>query len=81
MPISRDDYNTWRANPVTEWAFGSLAIMAGMQREHWIETSWDQGGCLPELLLELRVRADAYKALEAASYEDFCKARGEEPQD
>jgi hypothetical protein len=80
MTISRDDFATWRANPVTEWVFAALDAMAEGQKQHWVDTSWDQGACAPELLLELRVRADTAKAINETSYERYCEVLGEEPQ-
>lgn len=78
--ISRDDFNTWRANPVTEWVLSGLGSIADHQRTHWMETSWDQGACSPELLLELRVRADTARAVIEVEYERLCEVLGEEPQ-
>jgi len=34
--------------------------MADEQREAWIALSWDAGDANPDLLIELRTRADAY---------------------
>ncbi len=78
--ISRDDFNTWRANPVTEWVFAGLERIAEAQRQHWIETSWEQGVCEPALMNELRVRADTAKAIIETEYERFCEVLEQEPQ-
>jgi hypothetical protein len=35
--------------------------------------------CDPNALIELRTRADTFRAIEETTYEGFCTARGEEP--
>lgn len=61
--VTEEDYLAWRDHPVTRWVFGAMAHVAEAQREHWGETSWESGSSSPELLLELRTRADAYRAI------------------
>jgi hypothetical protein len=46
-----------------------------------MQQSWAKGEADPELLIELRTRADAYLALVETEYEQWCEALGEPPQD
>lgn len=78
--ISRDDFNTWRANPVTEWVFAALEANAEKQKQHWLETSWLQGVCAPEVLFELRTRVDAFNLFKELGYEEFCSVLEQEPK-
>jgi hypothetical protein len=78
--ITRDDFASWRENPVTQWVFAGLAEIADLQRQHWIETSWGQGACLPNLLAELRVRADTAKSIIEVEYERLCAVLEQEPK-
>lgn len=61
--ITEEDYHAWRDHPVTRWVFGAMGIIADAHKQHWLETSWGTGACSPELLLELRTREDAYRAI------------------
>lgn len=81
MAISRDDFNTWRENPVTEWVFKALETIEAAQKQHWLETSWDQKACEPTLLHELQVRADTARAIIDVSYDRLCEVLGDEPQE
>jgi hypothetical protein len=79
--ISRDDFARWRDDPVTRWVFKALASDADAQREAWTKHSWDNGHANPATLLELRTRADAYRAMEEVSYAGLCEALGEQPRE
>jgi hypothetical protein len=49
------------------------------QQTTWVQASWDQGACDEKALIELRTRADAYRAIAEAPYERLCEVLGEEP--
>ena len=66
--ITEDDFLTWRENPVTRWVFRAIELATDAQREDWIVRSWENGIADPAVLIELRVRADAYRALYETSY-------------
>jgi len=81
VPPNRDDFARWRDDPVTRWVFRALNADADAQREAWIKQSWDNGHANPMTLLELRTRADAYRAMEQVNYNGLCEALGEAPRD
>jgi hypothetical protein len=77
---SREEFAAWRDHPVTQFVFVALNAAAGEQRKAWDETSWEGGSADENLLLELRVRADAYNSMQEADYEGFCEWAGVEPE-
>ena len=85
---SREDFDRWREDFVTGWVFAALRKGAADQQEQWHNASWVSGAANPandvktmSLLRELRTRADAYQAMEEASYEAFCEMNGDDPND
>jgi hypothetical protein len=44
-----------------------------------VEASWERRLSSPELLLELKTREDAYRAVSETGYERFCEVLGESP--
>lgn len=69
----------WKTHPVTQWVMSAASTAADQQREHWMLTSWDGGEASLSLLQELRVRADAYRAIEETTYERWCELAGVDP--
>lgn len=56
--MTEDDLDEWRANPVTEAVFAAMAAYRRRAREHWLRASWEGGETSPELLADLRARAE-----------------------
>lgn len=81
MPPSRDDFDRWLDDPVTDAVMRAHEAMAEANKAEWTRVSWDNGAASPSLLRELRVRADAYRAISEMSYEALCDALGEQPND
>lgn len=77
---SREEFLAWRENPVSQWVFRALQAVAEVQRQGWTAASWDQGEANPLLLVELRSRADAYRAAEETNYEAFCALNEQDPE-
>ncbi len=77
--ITSDDFARWRDDNVTQFVFAAVAAGAKQQQDAWLETSWGMGTAKPELLRELRTRADAYYALIDTTYEGWCENNGVEP--
>lgn len=77
---SREAFDAWREQPVTLFVFAALNHAADEQQTTWATTSWHGGLADQALLSELRVRADAYKAIEEGGYEAFCEWAGVEPE-
>ena len=75
-----EDFARWREDPITKLVFKALGVAADKQREVWLATSWGGGMVRPEdlhaALRELRVRADAYRALEELDVERLCEWLG-----
>lgn len=74
--MSEEDFLAWREHPVTQWVFAAARKAAELQEIAWNEASWGDGKCDPMMLNELRTRADAYRALEETSFEDWCNVLG-----
>lgn len=71
----REDFARWREDPMTRTVLGALELAEAEQKKQWEAASWGggiaRGDELERLLLELRVRADAYRALKDMSLEDL----------
>lgn len=72
MQVTAEEYQGWLEHPVSQWVLAALAKGSEAQKAHWTQMSWEQGTADPLLLNELRTRADAYRAISEASYEDWC---------
>lgn len=79
MPPSAEEFARWRDDDVTRWVFKALETIAAENKAAWDSASWDHGQANPLLLLELRTRADTFRALAETPYEGFCETLGEEP--
>lgn len=77
-----DDFARWRDDPVTKMVMAALSEAEKEQKLQWLGASWEGGVArAPELertLLELRVRADAYRALQEMTLGDLCAWLGVE---
>lgn len=71
MSPSEEDFLAWRDNPVTQWVMRTALKAAEMNKEAWLDASWVQGNCDPQLLNETRTRADAYRALAETTYDKW----------
>jgi uncharacterized phage-associated protein len=72
-PVSAEEFDAWRDDPVTAWVMSELSKAAEKQREYWLVMSWD-GGVIDKTELEiLRERASAYRALAELSYADIAE--------
>lgn len=76
---SADDFQQWRENPVTRWVCAALNEAAEENKAAWIEASWGEGKADEAMLAELRIRADAYKAMSETPYEGWVDFNGGEP--
>lgn len=70
-----EDFARWRDDPMTRMVLTALKAAAEAQKTAWDEASWGgqlvRGDDLARTLSELRVRADAYRALEEMTIEDI----------
>ncbi len=77
----RDEWNSWRDNPVTEFVMASLARNADEYADEWHRLSWVEGKCDPMALETLRARSDILRGIAEADYEAFCEVLGLEPEE
>jgi hypothetical protein len=66
--VTEDDFLAWRDHPVTKWIFKAVEAGAEEQKAEWIRASWEGATANPLLLVELRTRADSYRALIETSF-------------
>jgi hypothetical protein len=57
------------------------AKLAAENKAEWLRVSWDNGAANPNILRELRVRADAYEAIIATTYDGYLEANDGESGD
>lgn len=66
-----EEFAAWCEQPVTRWVAACYSDWAENMRQTWLRDSWDSGSATPELLLELRVRADCYRAFLETDHERY----------
>ncbi len=66
-----EDFAAWCEHPVTRFVARAFEAAAIKQRETWVDNSWTGGEAEPELLLELRTRADAYMAFMETGRDEY----------
>lgn len=70
-----DEFESWTLHPVTRFVADAYQQMAGKQREMWMARSWGDADANPELLIELRTRADDYMAFLETGLDEYAFAR------
>ena len=66
-----EDFAQWAMHPITRFVATCFERAADKNRELWEELSWLQGNPDPQKLIELRTRADAYRAFLETRKEDY----------
>jgi len=83
--VTRDDFDTWLADPVTRWVFDGIRNAQAQEKAEWIRLSWDaappNGVVSPVALIELRTRHDALGDMIENTYENWSEWNGDEPGD
>lgn len=77
--VTQDEYLAWMQDPRTQWVLGALETLAQAQEAEWGQALSAPSDVLPMLQIELRTRADAYRAVAETEYEAVCSALGQEP--
>ena len=80
MSITREDFDQWRDNHVTEELFRACAHMHDTVKEVWLQASWEAGKADPVLLAELRAKAHVWQDVMNLSFETLEEALGYEPE-
>jgi hypothetical protein len=68
-PITEDDFEIWRENPVTRWVLAGLQNYADFATEKWKAKAW-AGNLDPALYSAYRERTDAYEGLASITYDN-----------
>lgn len=71
MTIEKDDFEQWRAHPVTEAVTQALVLLAERNRQRWIEVSWIGGDTSPTILADLKARAEVAQDLSELTLEEL----------
>ena len=79
MIIETEDFEQWRAHPVTEAVTRALVMLAERNKARWIELSWGGGQADPLVLAELRARAEGALDLSELTVEELNEVLDEEP--
>jgi hypothetical protein len=77
VKITKDDFDAWKGNPVTEAVFKALEAVAEEAKQKWITASWDSAQCDPLMLREMKGRAEVALGLVSMDY-DFLEEQQDE---
>lgn len=69
--IDREHFEEWLAHPVTEHVLKRVGELAEQNKQKWIDVSWGAGNCNPEVLIDLKARAEAAKDLSEIEWKDI----------
>jgi hypothetical protein len=56
--ITKEDFEAWRDNPITEAVFKAFDNLGERAKADWLAMSWGAGQCDPLILADLRARAE-----------------------
>lgn len=76
---SRDEFDAWRDEPITQFVMAALIRNAEECREAWMDASWHGGNADQRSLDTYKARADALLGF-TADYAAFVETLGLEPQ-
>lgn len=71
MKITKEDFETWRDNPVTEEVFRAFDRLAERAKAEWLSMSWDKGQCDPVVRADLKARAEVVQDFREMTHEDL----------
>jgi hypothetical protein len=69
--ITREEFEAWRENPVTQRVFGIVGAMSAQSKAAWMAASWEQGRADPLVLADLRATARVADDLVGLAFEDI----------
>lgn len=70
-PPTEEEFEAWHDLPITRFVMDVYAAMAEMQKQAWLDMSWDGGHANSEALIEFRTRADAYRSMSECELGDL----------
>lgn len=71
MKITKEDFDAWRDNIVTEEVFRAFDRLGEEAKTQWLAISWGKGVCDPVKLADLRARAEVVEDFRALKFEDI----------
>lgn len=74
MKITKEDFEAWRDNIVTEQVFLAFDRLGDRAKGAWMTASWGKGQCDPVLLADLRARAEVVEDFRKLSFETLEEA-------
>lgn len=80
MTIEPEDFEAWRAHPVTEAVSKALVILAERNKQKWIDVSWDGNQADPLVLADLKARHEVALDLSELTLEELREALDEKPE-
>ena len=69
--IDPEDFEQWRAHPVTEAMNRALVKLAERNKTKWIEVSWDGGQIDPAIRADLKARAETAQDLSELTVDEL----------
>ena len=78
MTIDPEDFEQWRAHPVTEAVSKALLKLADRNKQKWTDVSWDGGQVDPVVLADLKARYETAKDLSELTVDELNEALNEE---
>ena len=69
--IEKDDFESWRDNPITQAVFEVMKRHGEEAKAKWLTASWEQGSTDPALLADLRARAEVCEDYRNITLEDL----------
>lgn len=75
--MTRDEFDLWRVNPVTQWVFRGLRRASAQEETEWQRVSWANGVANQRVLDQLRDRANTLLELEENTFENWLEWNGE----
>jgi hypothetical protein len=78
MKITKEDFESWRDNIVTEEVFRAFDKLGQRARDQWFAASWGKGICDPVLLADLRARAEVVEDFRMMTFATLEEALNDE---
>ncbi len=69
MKIDREDFEAWKANPITEALMACCGVWADEAKQLWVRSSWEAGVNNDEDLWRLKGQAEVLRDMAAITAE------------
>ena len=76
--IDPEDFEQWRAHPVSEAVSKALVKLAERNKDKWMAVSWDGGVSDPVILADLKARYETARDLSELTVDELNEALNEE---